>query len=216
MRAEVKVTEGAPAVRDLIAAARDGDVAARDRLLGRYRGYMVLLARMSAHRTLRAKFDASDVAQDALIRAQQGLPEFRGATEGELLAWLRRILVRTLSNTRRAYRADARDVGRERPIEDLVDASSRALSRLPAARGTSPSRGAERREAGLLVVDGLARLAEDDREVITLRSLEERAWSDVAARMGRSEEAVRALWGRAVQRLGRTLRESPEEDRDGR
>jgi DNA-directed RNA polymerase specialized sigma24 family protein len=50
-------------------------------------------------------------------------------------------------------------------------------------------------------------LKEDDREVIVLRSLEEREWTDVARRMDRHPEAVRALWGRAFQRLGAVLDE---------
>jgi RNA polymerase sigma-70 factor (ECF subfamily) len=189
----------------LIASARAGDAAAQDALLARYRQYLVLLARLSVRRSLQAKFDASDVVQDALVRAQRGLAEFRGGTEEELLAWLRRILARTLSNANRAYEADGRDAARERSIDGMVAASSRALSLLPAAGGTSPSRNAERREVGAVVADALAALKEDDREVITLRSLEERAWAEVAERMDRSEEAVRALWGRAMQRLGGAL-----------
>ena len=201
------MTEEAPRIRELIAAARDGDAAALDALLTRYRDYLGLLARMSTRRSLRAKFDASDVVQDALVRAQRGIRAFRGASEEELLAWLRRILARTLSNANRAHLGKGRDARRERSLEEMVDASSQTLAFMPAARGTSPSRGAARREAGALVADVLARLKEDDREVITLRSLEEREWSDVAACMGCSDEAVRALWGRAIQRLGAALGE---------
>jgi DNA-directed RNA polymerase specialized sigma24 family protein len=62
-----------------------------------------------------------------------------------------------------------------------------------------------RRELGVRIADALARLKADDREVIVLRSLEERGWAQVAAAMDRSEEAVRALWGRAIQRLGADL-----------
>ncbi len=205
MPVEAAVSDEAPRIAGLISAARAGDAAAQGALLARYRNYLGLLARMSMRRSLQAKFDASDVVQDALIRAQRGIGEFRGVGEGELLAWLRRILARTLSNANRAYRGEGRDAGRERSLEEFVDASSQAISRLPAARGTTPSRGAERREAAALVADVLARLKEDDREVITLRSLEEREWADVAASMGRSEEAVRALWCRAIQRLGSEL-----------
>lgn len=193
-------------LRDLIEAARAGDPAAQDALLARYRNYLTLLARMSIGRAVQAKFDASDVVQDALVRAHQGLGAFRGATEEELVGWLKQILARTLSNANRRYRwTDGRRVDRERSIEEMIGDSSQALQRLPAANGTSPSRGAERREAGAFVADVLAELKDDDREVIVLRSLEEREWADVAARMERSVEAVRALWGRAIQRLGAVL-----------
>jgi RNA polymerase sigma-70 factor (ECF subfamily) len=196
-----------PSLRDLLGRAKDGDLDAQDALLARYRDYLVLLARLSLSRALQPKLDASDVAQDALVRAHRGLGEFRGETEDEFVAWLRRILTRPMANANRQFRRSRRTIGRERPIADLVADSSQALSRLPAAAVTSPSRGAERREAGLRVADVLTELKRDDREVLTLRSLEGRPWSEVAERMGRSEEAVRALWGRAIQRLGAALEE---------
>ena len=198
-------------VSELIASARAGDLGAEAALLARYRAYLTLLARMSMRRALRAKFDASDVVQDALLRAHRGLDEFRGASEEELLAWLRRILARALSNAHRTYRTDGRDAERERSLDAMVHASSQTLSRLPPVAGTSPSGGAARSERGALVADVLGRLKDDDREVITLRSLEEREWADVAARMGRGEEAVRALWGRAMQRLGSAISGSLED-----
>lgn len=179
---------------------------AQDALLGRYRDYLALLARMSFRRGLQSKLDASDIVQDVLVKAHRGFAGFRGRTEAETVGWLKQILARTLANTDRQYRhTERRCVERERSLDAIVMASSQALQRLPAASTTTPSRGAERREAGALVADVLAALKPDDREVIVLRSLEEREWSDVARRMGRNGEAVRALWGRAIQRLGAQL-----------
>ena len=74
-------------LRDQIDAARAGDAAAQDALLSRYRGYLTLLARMSMSRGVQAKFDASDVVQDALVRAHEGFGEFRGLTEAEMVGW---------------------------------------------------------------------------------------------------------------------------------
>lgn len=191
------------ALRDLIGAARGGDEAARNALLGRYRNYLSLLARMSLSRQVRSKLDASDVVQDVLLKAHRSLGGFRGGTEEEFVAWLRQILARSLVDANRRFRGNAgRCVDRERSLDDLVCDSAQALQKFPAAGGSSPSRGAERREAGAMVADVLAELKADDREVIVLRSLEEREWSEVAHRMGRSAEAARALWGRAFQRLG--------------
>ena len=47
----------------------------------------------------------------------------------------------------------------------------------------------------------LERLPPDYREVITLRNLQGLSLVEVAGRMGRSHEAVRQLWCRAVRRL---------------
>ena len=46
-----------------------------------------------------------------------------------------------------------------------------------------------------------AAVSADSREVIILRSIEERDWDEVAEKMGRSQGAVRLLWARALKRL---------------
>jgi RNA polymerase sigma-70 factor (ECF subfamily) len=51
----------------------------------------------------------------------------------------------------------------------------------------------------------VARLPEDYRRVITLRHEEGLSFHDVAQRMGRSPEAARTLWFRAVARLRQEL-----------
>ena len=163
---------------------------------------------MSISRALRAKLDASDVVQDVLLNAHRGIGAFRGETEAEVAAWLRAILANELRQAGRRFVVNqGRRVDREQSLEALVEDSSQALGALPAARDTSPARGAPRREAGALVADALATLKDDDREVIVLRSLEEREWDDVARRMGRHPEAARALWCRALQRLAKAAKE---------
>ncbi len=201
-------------LRDLIAGARTGDRAAQSELFGRYRNYLLLLARMSLSRGLAAKLDASDVVQDVFVKAHQGFRGFRGATPQELGGWFRRILANRLADAnRRGAGAPGRRIGREVSLEQMVERSSEALANFPAAQGTSPSNGAQRREVATMVADALAALEDDDREVIVLRSLEEREWNDVARHMDRTPEAARALWGRACQRLGAVLKEKRCSDR---
>ena len=53
----------------------------------------------------------------------------------------------------------------------------------------------------VVLADALADLSADSREVIVLRSIEERDWDEVANKMGRSPGAVRLLWARALKRL---------------
>jgi RNA polymerase sigma-70 factor (ECF subfamily) len=195
-------------LRELIASARRGDRAAQGELFLRYRTYLALLARLSLSRRLRGKLDASDIVQDVFANAHTGFPGFRGDTPEELVGWFKQILANRLADlNRRFVDNQRRQVGRERSLEQIVEHSSRALGNLPPARGTSPSAGAHRREVGVLVADALAGLKDDDREVIVLKSLEERDWDEVARLMGRTKDAVRALWSRALQRLGDVLEE---------
>lgn len=189
-------------IRSLIRRARRQEADALDQLLERYRQYLKLLARTGIDASLRGKADASDVVQDAFLKAHQHFDQFRGQTEAELTSWLRQILARNLADLGRRYRmAEGRRVNRERSLEQLLNASSQALDRLLADDALSPSQSAERRELSVVLANALAELSDDQREVIVLRSLEERDWEEVARKMERSPGAVRMLWVRALKRL---------------
>jgi RNA polymerase sigma-70 factor (ECF subfamily) len=173
-----------------------------DRLLESYRNYLRLLARSGIGDLLRGKADPSDLVQEALLKAHQHFAQFRGQTEAELIAWLRKILARNLADLARRYcAAEGRQVARERSLEDLLDQSADALAQLVATEGSSPSEAAQRRELSVVLADALAELENDYRDVLMLRSIEERDWDDVAQRMDRSPGAVRLLWARALKRL---------------
>jgi RNA polymerase sigma-70 factor (ECF subfamily) len=194
--------EGDTNLCPLIQRARRGDTSARDGLLESYRNYLRLLARTGLDAALQDKADPSDLVQETLLKAHQHFTQFRGQSEGELIAWLRQILARNLTDLARRFQSTAaRQVARERSLEELLDQSSLALGNLIAVGTSSPSENAQRRELSVVLANALADLSEDHREVIVLRSLEERDWDDVARRMGRTTGAVRILWARALTRL---------------
>ena len=60
-----------------------------ERPLGKYREYLLLLARLQLGSRLRAKLDASDIVQQTILHAHAGRTQFRGTTEAEWLGWLR-------------------------------------------------------------------------------------------------------------------------------
>ena len=207
-RREVPLLDhSASSVARCIRLAREGQREALARILEAYRNYLRLIAATCFERQLRGKADPSDVVQEALVKVHENFHQFRGATERELLAWMRAILARLLTDLHRRFRGAERQVGREQSLEDAVDRSSLVLERLLANRQDSPSSLARKREQSVLLADALARLGPDDREVITQRNLLELEWEEVAQRMGRSADAVRMLWTRAVRRLGEQLGE---------
>jgi RNA polymerase sigma-70 factor (ECF subfamily) len=141
--------------------------------------------------------------------AARDLPQFRGKTEAEFVAWLRQILANTGAAMIRKYKATrSRDLGREQRFEQQLDRSSMALGRLVAGPESSPSRIASRREAAVVLADALTLLPDDYREVLVLFHLEGLSLSDVAARMGRTIPSVRGLRTRAALKL-RTLLKDP-------
>jgi RNA polymerase sigma-70 factor (ECF subfamily) len=194
----------------LLALARGGDADALGTLLASYRGYLALLARLQTEGRLQAKVDASDVVQEACLEAYRDFPAFRGSTEKELLAWLRQVLSRNLSNLIRHYAGtQRRDVRLEVRLDGDADESSSALEAGLMAVGSSPSQQAGRREQVALLADAIQRLPDDQREAIILRTLRGLSFPEVAARMGRSTDAVEKLWARGLIRLRRDLGERP-------
>jgi RNA polymerase sigma-70 factor (ECF subfamily) len=187
-------------IQALLAAARGGDAAARDRLFARCRGYLGLAARSRVESWLRAKVDASDLVQQTMLEAHRGFAGFRGGTEAEWLAWLRMILDRNAADFVRHYRTAGRAAGREG-----------TLGAEPAAPGESPSSAAARREGELQLAEALGRLSEDHRTVIELRNLQRLPFDEVAARMNRSRPAAQMLWMRAMQRLQEVIGEARRE-----
>jgi RNA polymerase sigma-70 factor (ECF subfamily) len=196
-------------VSRLIARARAGQADGLTRLLESYRNYLGLLACTWVDASLRGKADASDLVQETLLKAHRRFGQFRGHTEPEIAAWLRQILARNLADFARRFQVtEARQVSRERSLEEMLDRSSQAMQML-AAGGHSPSQSAARRELSVVLADALAKLPQDYREVIVLRNLRELEWAEIAGRMNRSEGAVRILWARALKQL-RPLIEAPQ------
>jgi RNA polymerase sigma-70 factor (ECF subfamily) len=194
----------------LLSFARTGQEQALGLLLELYRNYLSLLARLEIGRRLQGKVDDSDLVQDTFLQAHRHFAQFRGTTEAELVSWLRQILADVVGKlVRRFYGTQRRDVRLERELAAEIDQSSRALGEGLAARQSSPSQQAARREESVLLADALQRLPEAYREVIILVHLEGLGFPEVARCMGRSVNSVKNLWARAVARLRRALGSSP-------
>src|SRR5215831_11716193 len=134
---------------DLICRCKAGDPHARDQLFQRYRHYLQALAQAQLGRHLRAKCAPSDLVQQTLLEAHRDFAAFQGNHEGELLAWLRRILSHNLFNEARRFAARQRDAAREVSLEQVrhgVEQSSLALGRNLPADTPTPSQLASQRE----------------------------------------------------------------------
>ncbi|HEY7312776.1 MAG TPA: sigma-70 family RNA polymerase sigma factor [Gemmataceae bacterium] len=189
---------------ELIRRCRAGEVGARDQLFARYQHYLYVLAQAQLGRRLRTKCAPSDLVQQTLLEAHRDFGGFQGRHEGELLAWLRRILAHNLFNEARRYGAQQRDAEREISIDRVqagIDRSSVALERCLASGGPTPSQLALEHESAVRLADALARLPEDYQNVLLLRVFEELPAEEVAQRMGRSAGAVRMLQMRALTAL---------------
>jgi RNA polymerase sigma-70 factor (ECF subfamily) len=171
-----------------------------------YRSYLTILARMQIGRRLQGKVDPADVVQETFLHAVRDFAQFRGTSDRELAGWLRQILAARLADLCRRYcGTQARDVGLEQSLQVELDQSSHVLDAALVAPLTSPSQQAARREQTTWLAEALERLPADYRAVLVLHHLEECDFPEVARRMGRSVEAVKKLWARALARLRRSV-----------
>jgi RNA polymerase sigma-70 factor (ECF subfamily) len=189
---------------------RDADpltpTSALGRRLNSFRGYLTILARLQIGRRLQGKVDPSDVVQETFLHAVRDFAQFRGSSDKELAGWLRQILAARLADLFRRYcGTQGRDVRLEQALQVELDQSSQVLECGLVAPLSSPSEQAARHERATWLAQTLERLPADYRDVLVLRHLQECDFPEVARRMGRSVEAVKKLWARALAQLRRAL-----------
>ena len=172
----------------------------RDWQLGRFRDYLCLLARVQLGPAGRSPVDASDVAQEALLRAHDRIGQFRGTTDAEFAAWLRQILSTVLVD---AVRRHARQGGREQAVGE----SSAAVEGWLAADHSSPEDRAAREERAARLAAALARLPDDQRTALELKHFQGLSVAEISQQMGRTREAVGGLLRRGLKRLREHLQE---------
>jgi RNA polymerase sigma-70 factor (ECF subfamily) len=202
-----RLSESAQEIDRCLLAARQGSVEALGRLMELCRPYLLSVSNAELELGLRAKVAPSDIVQQTFVEAQKDFPRFEGATEAELRGWLRRILLNNLADTQRRYgETDRRNIQREVPLDDPANAT--LLDSLIASVET-PSQLAAANEEDATLQRALAQLPAAYRAVIRQRSYERRTFEEIAEHMGRSAEAARKLWTRAVEQVQRLLESSP-------
>jgi RNA polymerase sigma-70 factor (ECF subfamily) len=192
-------------IPSLISGARRGDTSSIGVLLQQYRNYLMVLASTQIENRLQPRVSPSDVVQETMLRAHKNFAQFRGTTEGELLAWLRQILVNNLAKFVELHvLAARRDVRREVSIDRIgaaLEQSTIQLAAMLPAEAKSPSMAVEEREEAVLLADRLAQLPASYRQVLVLRNLQALPFEEVAKQMDRSVGATRMLWLRAIEKL---------------
>ena len=178
-----------------------------DQMLQRYRAYLKLLADSQVDTWLRQRIDASDLVQQSMLDAVARRDQFRGSSEGELLAWLRTILSNNLIDAVRHHGRAKRDAARILSIEEEISQSFRRIDALVTSSASSPSQKAARNEQLLRLPAALEALSAAQREAIVLHHLQGRKLSETARLLDRSETAVGGLLHRGLKRLHELLGE---------
>jgi len=176
--------------RLIVKALETGEDVDRGEMLEYLRPRLVLWATSRLSPGLRAKLEPDDVAQEALMAVHRSLGGFQGNNHKAFLAWVFKIA--------------------ENRIRDLADhfgAQKRQKIQPLTFSQTSPSTVIARTEEVQKVAQALELLPEDYSEVIRLRRFEELSVAEIAELKGKSANAVRILYCRALKALKLALHE---------
>lgn len=195
-------------IERLVEAAR-GNRDCLGELFERYRARLLAAVQLRLSPEVKARVDAADVVQESFIDAVKRFDEFVYKDAASLYVWLRTVTLANLIDIHRHHLGvQARDARREVSMwqTPFSGETSTILAHRLRGDGTSPSGAAIRAESIEHVVESLDGLAEQDREVLVLRHLEQMTHAEVAAVLKISEETARKRHLRALMRLRELLR----------
>ena len=168
----------------LAAAACDGDRAAFETLIDRYRD----IAFAYAASMLGSREDAEDVAQEAFVRAYLALDRFRPG--GRWAAWLMRIIQNL-----------CRDVMRRRAVRRIGHLLPTQLDNSP-----TPEQQFMEVEGRKVLLDCVMRLPEKFRIPLLMRFAHQRSYKEIALAVGVPESTVVGRLAGALRILRRQLK----------
>jgi RNA polymerase sigma-70 factor (ECF subfamily) len=181
-----------PLVTDLLLQAKAGSPEALNTLYERCGGRLLAYIRLRMGRELRSRLESRDVLQSTLLKSVEHFDEFRGSRTPSLMAWLSAIAEREIRDRADFDRRQRRDAAREVPLETDALLPAHARSALTHA---ILSEQAEQLEAAI------ESLAPAHRDVILLRKFQELSFGEIAERLGKSEDACRMQFARAMTAL---------------
>ena len=182
--------------------AKNGDRSALDRLCNIYGPRVLWLVRLRMGRELRSKLESVDLVQDVLVSALNDLRGFTYKNQGDLVRWLARITENRLRDNLDKLHADKRDIRREVRLNThrstLEDSFAAAMEPVDA---TTPSAIVAKREDFDRLARAIDALKPEYRQVIVLTKIEGLAYRDIGDKLGKSADAVRMLFSRAMAAL---------------
>ncbi len=185
--------------RDLIERSRGGDVAAFDLLVRRYEKQVY----STAYRLTGSYDDASDIAQEAFLRAWNNLRSFRG--DAAFSTWIFRIATNIFLDERKRARSRP-----QRSLEDVMALEENMVTRQFEDTGPSPQDRIEMRERQEVLERAILSLPEAQRVMVVLYHTQERSYEEIAEIMNLPMGTVKSRLNRARLALKNRLAPAAE------
>lgn len=181
----------------LFEQARSGAPGALDAFYERCARKLLPIIRLRMGRALRSELESRDVLQAVLLKS---LPRLEQVQEPHaVMAWLARIAENEIRDRADYQHRQRRDAARRTTLDDAMD--------VPAPMRQALSQAIENEEMARIEA-ALESMPAAERDLIVLRKLEELPFAAIAARIGKSEDACRMAFARAMASL--TLRLSKQ------
>ncbi|MBX3465102.1 MAG: sigma-70 family RNA polymerase sigma factor [Planctomycetes bacterium] len=181
----------------LLGRWRSGDESALAEVLTRHLPFVRQRVRELLGPALRAKLTSEDVVQDAVLDFLRNGPQFVPANGRQLQRLLSRVVVNTICDHGNWFRAARRSLAGETALTSSLAA--------PVDGGAGPAAVAAQAELADRLRLALELLDESDRQLILLREWEKRPFAAIGSQLGLGEEAARAAFRRAMERLRATM-----------
>ena len=187
---------------------RRGDGTAFAEFVAQHRGELLGFIQKRMSDALRQRVEPEDILQDLSMGALQSKSE-ADTIHWDPLQWVYSLAERRIIDAhRKHFGAQKRAASREAARPTGSDAES--WSDLLADTVTSPSTAFSQAEKEFHMLQALDTLAPDAREALKLRYVEGLPSKEIAARLGRTDGAVRVLLTRSLQKLQEILSHNPD------
>lgn len=188
---------GHEATARLFEQAQRGSNDALDALYRRCAGKLLPFIRIKMGRALRAEVESADILQAVLLKSFTRLSQLQDPAA--VMAWLSRIAEHEIRDRVDYAHRQRRDAQRRVPLDDARELPSPVRQALSLAIANEESERIER---------ALEALPDGQREAIVLRKFEELTFPEMAVRLGKSEDACRMMFARAMASLTLQLRDN--------
>lgn len=179
--------------QELIRAAKGGDQSAFEQLVLEHQNRVFTLA----FRIVNDREEAADLAQEAFLKAWQGLPNFQG--ESSFSTWLHRLTTNLCIDwLRRQTRR--REI---EPVASLDDEESGWAE--PADPGQDPQRQLERKELHRALARALQTLPDHHRQVLVMREVSGLSYQEMGQALDLDMGTVKSRIARARLALRKLL-----------
>jgi RNA polymerase sigma-70 factor (ECF subfamily) len=187
---------------DLIERVRRGDPAALSQFLEAHRGALLVYVSRRLGDLLRRRIEPEDIVQETATAAFRSFASTNLAAR-DPFGWLcyladQRIVDAYRAQVRSKKRSAAREV---RPVAPPTDTGRQSFFQMLQASITTPSQACVRNEQQQRVFRAMETLPDDQRAALRMHFLEGLPSKEIAARLGKSDAAVRVMLSRSVRRL---------------